>query len=131
MIIHGGDHPRRRWWHGVIFACRGDMDMVVWFISIASSPLYIGLGWPLRPPNTVHMNWETLGSSNAPNRAFMSPPVGDTGSSAAGYACPLSTLYPVVKWVSFPHTDSDFGIIPLVQLVWTRPTTPWYWSCIF
>jgi hypothetical protein len=32
--------------------------MWLWCFSLRSSPLYIGLGGPLGPPNTVHMTWE-------------------------------------------------------------------------
>jgi hypothetical protein len=111
-----------------------NMIMYGWCsLSLGSSPLYIGLGGPLGPPNTVHMTWGNPRIKRWPkqwrNTSVLEVsviPTHDTGSDTTrtcSYGCTL-------KWLSFPHTDIVFVVLWVFELVWTGATTPWSWICI-
>jgi hypothetical protein len=133
------------WWDLDLDGGRASLYMEeydkVWkvFFSLGSFPSYISLGGPLGPPNTVWLGG-TLGSSGGQNSEemrwfwrFLSFSTHDMGSDTTRmrpYGCSLKSPMSAVKLSSFPHMDSVFIILRLVELVWTRATTPFSWICI-
>ena len=97
-------------------------------LSLDSSHPYIGAGGRFREPTE-------LGAEYA-HRAFTNVvPFDETEPTEArtavryGRGLPVPMVAkPSVDFVfcsPFLHTDSDLGVLQLVELVWMRDTTPW------
>jgi hypothetical protein len=90
----------------------------------------------LGTPNTILMTcgnprneWGRNGEEMHVFWRFSRPGYRDTGRPCP-FRCFLRLLFSAGKWSIFPCTNSDFGVLWLVELVWTRATTPCSWICI-